>query len=46
MPNMTGQFTGKSTLQTIFSLHDTTDHEMSISEVRVCTPQATIIGIT
>jgi hypothetical protein len=34
MPNITGQFTGRATLQTIFSLHDTTDHEMSIMEVR------------
>jgi len=34
MPNMTGHFTGRSTMQTVFSLHDTTDHEMSIMEVR------------
>ncbi len=34
MPNMTGRFTGRSTMQTVFSLHDTTDHEMSLMEVR------------
>jgi hypothetical protein len=34
MPNMTGHFTGRSTMQTVFSLHDTTDHELSIMEVR------------
>ena len=33
MPNMTGHFTGKITTQTIFSLHDTADHDLSIMEV-------------
>jgi hypothetical protein len=34
MPNVTGNFTGKCTVQTNCSLHDTPGHEMSLMEVR------------
>ncbi len=34
MPNMTGTFTGKTTTQTILSLRDTPDHDMSITAVQ------------
>ena len=34
MPNATGHFTARATMQTVFSLHDTTDHELSMREVR------------
>ena len=33
MPNMTGHFTGTSTMQTNISLRDTPQHEMSLMEI-------------
>jgi len=34
MTNMSGNFKGRSTMQTVFCLHDTADHDMSLMEIR------------